>query len=380
MRVVIATAGLRGHGPAEATAALARGWRQQAPHDEVLEYAVSDGGDGFLEVVAEHERAAGTDVVTTPVVVTGPMGHPVPASYVLGGPEPGRRSSGPSVGARTAYIEAGQAAGRHLVDPDRLADPEGLTSAGIGELMRHAREAGATRIVVGCADLASHDGGRGMALALAGEDDRNERDAAAILEQVREGWKDLDLVLAYADSLPLLGFHGASAALGSEHEVAAEVTQRLEEAMGQWSEQVARAIPAATDLLSGRSIRHDRQSGAGVGGGVGYLLMSLGARAIPGAQFVAQESGAASALPNAALVITGSEIYDWRAISDGVVAAIAAAAMEHAAPSVVLADQLLVGRREGMSLGIAGSYQRGEGESLEDLAARVARTWSPARR
>ena len=62
------------------------------------------------------------------------------------------------------------------------------------------------------------------------------------------------------------------------------------------------------------------------------------------------------------------------------VADTARAALETATPTVVLADSVAVGRREGMSLGVSGSYERRPGEALGDLAARVARTWTPAPR
>ena len=59
------------------------------------------------------------------------------------------------------------------------------------------------------------------------------------------------LVLAAAMTLPLTGFHGASASLGTEHSVPAEVTQALERDMGRFVEPVERRLPPPTDLLTG---------------------------------------------------------------------------------------------------------------------------------
>lgn len=380
MRVVIAVGGFHRLGAVQAADLLAQGWRAQAPADEVQPWPCSDGSEGFVEVVAEHlTRRDGPEAVSaTPVVVSGPGGDPVPASYLIAD-EPRYHASTPNgPAARTAYIEAAQAAGRHLVADADLAEPDELSSAGVGELIAHARAAGATRIVVGCGDLASHDGGSGLARALAAGSGAGQTAPTGQpgLAEVREAYRGVELVLAHSTGLPLLGFHGSSAALGSEHGVAVAVTQRLEERMGRWSDAVERDIPPATDLLTGRRMRVARQAGSGVGGGVGFLLLSLGARAVPGAQFIAERTALPAALPGA-LVVTGGGIYDWRSISDGVVATVAGAALEQAAPTVVLADEVAVGRREGMSLGIAGSYQRRPEEALQDLAARVARTWSP---
>ena len=74
-----------------------------------------------------------------------------------------------------------------------------------------------------------------------------------------------------------------------------------------------------------------------------------------------------------------------------VVAGVAAAALDTGRPAVLVAGECLVGRRETMTLGLAGTYavadSRDEVEAMvadpvETLAARtarVARTWSPAR-
>src|SRR5699024_6181308 len=154
--------------------------------------------------------------------------------------------------------------------------------------------------------------------------------------------------------LPLTGFHGASAALGTEHQVAALVTQRLEEEMGLFTERVNRVMPPAQDLLSGSRIRPERAAGAGVGGGVGYAAVLLGASPVAGASFVLEEIGLADVLPGA-LVVTGAEAYDWHSVHEGVIPEVARAALEVGAPTIVLAERVEVGRREGMALGIAGS-------------------------
>lgn len=356
MRVLIAPGGYAdGLGPVAAAAELAQGWSRQAPHDRVLTCPLSDGGSGFVDVLAHA-----LDLTPTPVVVTGPQGEQVPAEVLVGQTD----------GRRTAYLEAGQACGRHLVPAARLADPAGLTSRGVGELLAAALDAGAERVVVGCAGLASHDGGLGLLQVLGAGDDLTG------LAAVRDRFSGVELVLAAATDLPLLGFHGASAALGTEHGVPPERTQELESWVGRLTERATAAVPPRRDLLSGQLLRPEREPGSGVGGGLGYALLLLGARVVPGARLVLEEVGLAAQL-GGALVVTGQETYDWRSVHDGVVAEVAAAALQVAAPTVVLAQQVHVGRREGMALGIAGTYAARPGEDLPGLAARVARTWSP---
>lgn len=357
MRVLIVTDRIADdHGAGAVGEALGRGWAQRAPHDDVATLELSDGGPGFVDAVCHTVG----DVVTVPVVIHAPLGQEVPAQIALV----------ERAGRRTAYLDASHAAGRHLVEAERLADPTRLTSAGVGELLLAARAEGAERIVLGLGDLACHDGGAGLLRALGAGADLEH------LGRVRHEWGQMSLVVAAAGDLPLTGFHGASAALGTEHGLPAEVTQRLEGETGDWTERVDRALPPATDLLTGRRRRPEREPGAGLGGGVGYAVQLLGARTVPGAAFMLDELEVREHLA-ATLVVLATDVYDWRKITAGVVAETAAAARDAAAPCVVLARVVSVGRREGMSLGISSTYAVRPAETWAELAARVARTWSP---
>lgn len=336
---------------------LAQGWRRSAPDDEVGAVGLSDGSLGFVDAVA-----AATGTRPTPLVVEAPDGFPTPAELVLTVRD----------GVLTAYVEAAQAAGRHLVDDPTLAEPDPLTSLGVADLLLAARDGGARRIVLGVGDLACHDAGLGMLQRL------GAGDWLDALGAVRTQWADVQLVLAHATDRPLLGFHGASAALGTEHGVAGEVTQRLEARTGRLVDRVAQVDPVRRDLLTGLPIRREREPGSGAGGGLGYALLLLGAQAVPGARLLLDDLGLAPRLPGA-LVVTATLVYDWRTVQQGVVAETARAAAAVGSPVVVLADEVAVGRREGMSLGVSGAYDVRVGEDLAALAARVARTWSPRR-
>ncbi|HEY3535346.1 MAG TPA: glycerate kinase, partial [Pedococcus sp.] len=91
------------------------------------------------------------------------------------------------------------------------------------------------------------------------------------------------------------------------------------------------------------------------------------------------------------LVLTGEGCFDWQSLQGSVVAGVAELALETATPSVLLAGQTMVGRREAMALGLSGTYavadNPGEVEAamadpvstLAGRAARVAATWSPTR-
>jgi glycerate kinase len=119
---------------AAAADALAEGLR--AGGAEADEVPVSDGGDGFLEVLGGAEREA---------AVSAPLGGRVRARWAL-------RPDG------TAIVESAQALGFHTVPG---LDPLRASSRGLGELiLAAARDAYA--LLVGLGGTVTVDGGAGM--------------------------------------------------------------------------------------------------------------------------------------------------------------------------------------------------------------------------
>jgi len=370
----------------EAAEAIAEGWRRSAPDDDLTLLPLSDGGPGFLDVLS---RALGG--VTVSVTVNDPLGRPVPAAVLLVD-EGGRR---------TAYIESAQACGLHLLaEGERV--PTVTSTFGVGQLIEAAVAEGATRVVLGLGGSGTNDGGAGMLAAL-GAGDRHALAAGGAklgdladdglheLSQVRERLHTTELVLATDVDSPLLGLQGASAVFGPQKGATPEMTQHLEAALGHFSEVVGKVVPARRDLLTGRKMRLDREPGAGAAGGLGYGLILLGGHRVSGVQAVLEAVGFGALVQAADLVVTGEGRFDQQSLRGKVVAGVAEAALANATPTVVIAGQTLVGRREAMALGISGTYAVAENPgqvpaaladpvgTLLALAARVALTWSPRR-
>jgi len=369
---------------AQAAEAIAAGWSASAPHDELVLLPLSDGGPGFVDVLA---RALRGQVVS--VTVSDPLGRRVPAALLV-------IREGASV---TAYLESAQACGLHLLAA-RERNPAVTSTFGVGEMLAAALDGGATRVVVGLGGSGTNDGGAGLLAALGvgspqrlaaggGELATLPDDELDALSAVRERLRGVELVTATDVDTPLLGLQGASAGFARQKGATPEVAQQLEAALGRFSEVARRALPPTRDLLTGRERRLDREPGAGAAGGLGYALMLLGGRRVSGVDAVLDAVAFGSRLEQCDLVVTGEGSFDWQSLRGKVVAGVAAAAVGRALPTVVIAGQAHVGRREAMAAGINAVYAVAEdsaqvAESLADpagalqrRAARVARTWSP---
>ncbi len=372
MRLLIAPDSFAGTLSAVQSAhAIATGWRSVAGDDETIERPMSDGGPGFVHVVAV---ALGAQIVDTSV--TGPLGDEVPADFAMHG--------------TTAYIEAAQACGLAQVPADQR-NPEDTTSYGVGQLLKAAMAEGAETIVIGLGGTATNDAGAGMLAALGatadGPLDCGPRQFRRLREvdvgEPRRLLKDVELVVATDVDNPLLGLRGASRSYGPQKGASEEQVMRLEGSLEHFHELLG-TLPNGKDPAVAL--------GAGAAGGLGYALMLLGARRVPGIATVMDIVGLADLVAEADLVITGEGMFDWQSLRGKVVSGVAAVALADAKPCVVLAGQVLVGRREYTATGVAAAYSvsdivGGVDESIADpagalssAAARVAKTWSDSRR
>jgi glycerate 2-kinase len=369
MRVLVAPDKFAGTLTAvHAAGAIAEGWLRQAPKDQIRRVPMADGGPGFLDVL--HD-ALGGELLS--LSVSDPFGTPTPAGVL--------------VVNDTAYVESAQACGRHLAEPyyssHPPADPEHASTRGVGELVRAALETGARRLVVGLGGSGTNDAGAGLLHVLGAEADADlARGAAGLagvtrveLARARERVGDTEIVVATDVDNPLLGLIGATSVYGPQKGVAEDRLQIVD----SWLE----AFSEATDR------RIANQKGAGAAGGLGYGLLVLGARRVPGVRLVAESVVLAEHARWADLVVTGEGAFDLQSRSGKVAYGVAEIAQRAVRPCIALAGQVLVGSREMRAMGVESAYAMvdvvGEEaafgrpyESLARLAARVARTWSPS--
>ncbi len=242
---------------AAADAARRAGWTA----DEI---PMSDGGEGLLDALG------GTPHTTT---VTGPLGEPVEAEWHM---LAGRGDDGP-----TAVIEMSRAAGRALLPRPRGDDPVRAGTAGVGQLLLAARDAGARHIVIGCGGSATTDGGLGAFEAVGSP----------------ESLHGVQLVVACDVTTPFLD---AAAVFGPQK----GATSAQVDALGRRLAEVAARYCHETGVdVTG-------VPGAGAAGGLAGGLVALGARIEPGFALVAGLVGLAGRMERADLVVTGEGHLD----------------------------------------------------------------------
>jgi glycerate kinase len=254
---------------------------------------VADGGEGTLQALAP---VYGLKLLQ--VTVRDPIGRPVCARFGLGHAGRGARR-GASSARPIAVIESAAASGLALVE-EALRDPVGASTAGTGELILAAVEAGAREIVLGVGGSASTDGGAGALAAIqAGGGLRGAR--LVVLCDVRTT------------------FEQAAARFGPQKGATPEQVRLLEERL----HALAGQLP--------RDPRGVAMSGA-AGGLAGGLWAALDARLVGGAAFVLDALGFDARLRGARAVVTGEGRLDRTSLQGKLLAEIATRARQAGVP------------------------------------------------
>lgn len=276
----------------DAAAAMAEGWAQTRPDDDLWVQPMADGGEGTARVVAATQPTAQLQRVE----VADARGTAVLAEWLR-------------LDEATAVVEAAAACGLSQL-PGHDRDPLRLTSYGVGQLLRAAADAGVDRIVIGLGGSATVDGGAGAVTALGHRLLRADGNGLKVggrylteLDRVVAGSAlPCEVVVAVDVTNPLLGEHGAAPVFAPQKGADADAVARLEAGLARWADVVER------DLDGGpwRGL-----PGAGAAGGLGFGLAAfVGGRLTSGAEVVAELTGLDDALAGADVVVTGEGALD----------------------------------------------------------------------
>ncbi len=274
----------------EAARAIASGWRRIRPDDLIDILPMSDGGDGFGEMMG-HSMGARTKRLRT----VNAAHQPCVARWWW------------QQETRTAVIEAARINGLAML-PKGKYHPFELDTFGVGQALMAAAAQGARHCLTGIGGSATNDAGFGMARAMGWRFlDRQGRDIwrwtdlvqlKSVLPPEAGGFK-MRVTVAVDVQNPLLGPEGCSRIYGPQKGLRPEDFKLAERALKRLSEIVP----------DGR--HYADHPGAGAAGGLGFGLMAFaGARLQPGFDMFSANARLKEHLKHADLIITGEGAID----------------------------------------------------------------------
>ena len=264
MKIVIAIDSFKGClTSAEANHAAAEAIRSCIPDAQIVELPVSDGGEGWLTPFIER---LGWNSVEC--IVHDPLNRPVRALYATKG--------------HRAAIEIAQACGLTLLSPNER-NPLVATTRGVGEIIVHAVEHGASEFIIGLGGSATSDAGIGMVDVL--------REKGVIGKS-----SHLHFTIATDVRNPLCGPQGAAHVFAPQKGATPEMVRQLDQRAQEFAQE------------SARQLGHDLSNapGAGAAGGLGYAFMQfLNAKSQSGADLLLDMLQFETISRDADLIITG---------------------------------------------------------------------------
>jgi glycerate kinase len=322
--ILVAPDSFKGTLPAtEVAAAVARGL--EAAGREVDKCPVADGGEGTLGALVP---AVGGELRTA--TVSDPLGREIEAQF--------------GFGDGVAVVETAAASGLSLVAEDER-DAIAASTAGTGELILAAVEAGARTVYVGVGGSATTDGGAGAIRAIRGGAGLDGA-RLVVLCDVRTPFQDAARVFAPQK--------------GAGPDEVKRLTRRLAEH--------ARRLP--------RDPRGVPMTGA-AGGLSGGLWAAFGAKLVSGASFVLDAIDFDRRMRVSRAVITGEGRLDRQSLAGKAVSEVATRARQSGVPCYAV-----VGRRELDAFGLRVldlqlAIEAGTVAQLEAAGRRLAEAIGP---
>lgn len=258
-----------------------------SPSDEVKSILISDGGEGFTEALTKplEGRMRSVEAID-------PIGRPLTVSY--------------GICRDKAIIETAAASGIQLLSADER-DPLSASSFGTGLMIRDAVFQGCREIYLGLGGTATNDGGAGLLQALGFRFFSKEgivtpgkatmKEISGIdSSQVIDNLSETSITCFYDVDVPFYGIDGASLMFAPQKGASASEAEALDLWMKRLCGLYSSCFGIETNSLKGSG------AAGGIGGALGSALHTTMKRGIDG---VLEINGFASALENAAYVITG---------------------------------------------------------------------------
>ncbi|MFN6516339.1 MAG: glycerate kinase [Nostoc sp. CreGUA01] len=340
LNILIAPSGFKESLDAEQVAdCIATGITRVFPDVNICKAPLVDGGEGFTKTLV-----AATGGTLHHLEVTGPVGKKVQSHFgFLGGTT-----------KKTAVLEMAAAAGLRLV-PSDMRNPMITTTYGVGELIKAALDAGAERILVGCGDSGTNDGGAGMAQALGVkllDENGNELSLGCgeliKLKRIDFSGRDSRLNQVQIDVAcnwhnVLCGDKGVARVFGPQKGASPATVEAMASALEHY------AAVIKTDL----NIDVRQMPGGGASGGLGTGLHALiGAKLYSRYDIVMQYLELDNLIPKADLIITAEGCMDFQTPRGKIPAEVAKRAKRYNLPVIALVGTIGKGAEINFQHGI----------------------------
>lgn len=280
----------------QAASAMARGWSRVRPADTLRLLPMSDGGDGFGEVMGRLLGAKPRFTTT------------VNAAH-----QPCRARWWWEPRTRTAVVESAEVIGLAKLPPGQF-HPFDLDTAGLGKLLTVVAKMKPRRCFIGIGGSATNDGGFGLARSLGWRFINRRRKEITTwpglidCQHITKAGHRLKLgrlTVALDVQNRLLGAKGCTRVYGLQKGLRKTEFIKAETALRKISKVIQREYGESRDDVPG----------AGAAGGLGFGLMSfLDAKPVTGFSLFAQEAGLTKCVRAADLVITGEGCLDEQSL------------------------------------------------------------------
>ena len=304
--------------------AFADGVKEADNNIETIVYSVADGGEGTIEAL--HQNCGGTLRVLD---VNDPLFRKVRAEYV-------------ELGDGTVVIEMAKASGLTLVEPE-LRNPMNTTTHGTGELIEHALDNGAKKIILAIGGSATNDGGIGMLSALGIRFiDKNTQELSPIggnlgkintidTSSVHPKLKECEFVVACDVDNPLCGTNGAAHIYGPQKGATPEIVETLDQSLRHFAGLISEEF--ALDI--------SQIKGSGAAGGMGAGLLAFTNTTLKsGIEIILDQIGINTHLSDADLVFVGEGQLDKQTVMGKAPMGIAQRAQQYKIPVIAIGGSI----------------------------------------
>ncbi|PKG41686.1 glycerate kinase [Psychroflexus sp. MES1-P1E] len=304
---------------------------------DILKLPLADGGDGTIDIANYY---LGGSLIE--VEVKNPLFQLITASYLY------------AETSQTAYIEMAEASGLWLLKEEEQ-DCKNTTTFGTGEMILHAIEKGAKKIILGIGGSATNDCGIGMATALGYKFiDRNNKEVKPIgasLSQicsiddanVSSKLKQVEFQVACDVNNPLYGKNGAAHVYAKQKGASKEDIEMLDHGLTCFSKV----------LTAQFNVQPQAIKGAGAAGGTGIAtIVFLKAKLESGIQVMKELANFDHQIADADWIITGEGKLDVQTLSGKTIDGVLKSAKIYSIPVAVFCGQIELDKEALTNFGI----------------------------